>query len=196
MQKFRLHPLNFPTWLITGMAVCVAVCGTTPALAADKLPPLKAINKPLDMDRFAGDWHVVASIPVGIPFFDDGEAFNYTESYEIMDDGRVKMTCEFNEGSFEGERKTFSFKAKSKSESNAEWDVQFVWPLSARYMVIHLDENYENVIVAVPSRRWAWIMSRGPDINETQYDSLINILASNGFDIAKVRRIPHAPLTG
>ncbi len=63
-------------------------------------------------------------------------------------------------------------------------------------MVIHLDDHYENVIVGVPSRRWAWVMSRDPDINDLQYDKLVKILAENGFDIGKVRRIPHDTAAG
>jgi apolipoprotein D and lipocalin family protein len=182
-------------WVLACLfALCVA---SGPAVAnLEKLPPLEAIDSQLDMQKFAGDWHVVASIPVGIPFFNDSEAYNYTETYEILEGGRVRMTCAFNQGDFDGERKSFSFTASSASGSNSEWDVQFLWPLKARYMVIYLDDDYENVIVGVPSRRWAWVMSRGPDMNDLQYDNLVSILAQNGFDIAKVRRIPHATATG
>ena len=62
-------------------------------------------------------------------------------------------------------------------------------------MVIHLDDNYDNVIVGVPSRRWAWVMSRAPEINDAQYDNFVSILAEQGFDIGKVRRIPHDTTT-
>ena len=179
--------------LISALTMVTVV---TMSARADELPPLTALDQQLDLQEFAGDWHVIASIPVKIPFFDDSRAHNYIESYKILPDGVVQMTCAFNKDAFTGKRKTFSFKAKSVDiNKNTEWDVKFLWPFRARYMVIYKSETENTVIVAVPNRRWAWILKRDADISEAHYAELIAFLDQQGFAIEKVRRVPHRAST-
>lgn len=188
-EPFKLRPRAVAIFL--GIMAAMSVTSTT-TVYADELPPLKALDRELELDRFAGDWYVIGSIPVKIPFFNDSEAHNYTERYEILSDNEIRMTCAFNVGSYSGERKVVSFKAFPKNAPlNTEWAVQFVWPFRATYMVIYLDDEYETVIVGVPNRRWAWIMKRDTEISEQRYAELLAVLDAAGFDASEVQRIQH-----
>jgi apolipoprotein D and lipocalin family protein len=52
----------------------------------------------VDLNRFMGEWYVIASIPT----FIEKNAFNAIESYQLESDGTVATTFRFNKGSLDG----------------------------------------------------------------------------------------------
>ena len=60
--------------------------------------PLKAIDRPIQLERFMGDWYVIAHIPA----FIEADAFNGVESYRLDADGTIPTTYTFNDGGFDG----------------------------------------------------------------------------------------------
>jgi apolipoprotein D and lipocalin family protein len=68
-------------------ALLLAACQTVP----DRSMPL-AQN--LDLQRFMGDWYVIANIPT----FIEKDAHNAVESYRLTEDGRVATTFRFRKG--------------------------------------------------------------------------------------------------
>ena len=64
--------------LTRGTALAVAWIALTLlcACSSTKGPPLEAIDRKVDLERFMGDWYVVGSIPVTIPFFSEAGAHN------------------------------------------------------------------------------------------------------------------------
>jgi apolipoprotein D and lipocalin family protein len=75
-------------------------------------------------------------------------------------------------------------------ETNAEWRMQFLWPFKSAYLIVYLDENYQNTVVGVPDRKHVWIMSRDPGLSDADYDELLERVESLGYDVEKVRRVP------
>ena len=72
------------------------------ACATNDLPPLEALDRKVDLERFMGDWYVIGSIPVTIPFFSEEGAHNGVESYRLTEDGVIETTYTFREGAFDG----------------------------------------------------------------------------------------------
>lgn len=141
----------------------------------------------VDLDRFMGDWYVIANIPT---FLEKG-AHNAVERYELNDDGTIATTFTFRDGSFDGKEKDYSPKGFIKDNStNALWGMRFVWPIKADYRIVYLDEAYTQTIVARQKRDYVWIMARTPTISEREYDELIEFVASLGYDISKIERVP------
>ena len=59
----------------------------------------------VDLERFMGDWYVIANIPT----FIEKKATNALESYELMDDGKtIKTTFSFFNESPEGKKKVYN----------------------------------------------------------------------------------------
>jgi apolipoprotein D and lipocalin family protein len=159
--------------------------------AANSLPPLEAMDRRVDLERFMGDWYVIGFIPVTIPFFSEEGAHNGVESYRLTDEGVIETTYTFRKGGFDGPEKRFAPKGwVQDEETNAEWRMQFLWPFKAAYLIVYLDENYEKTIIGVPTRKYVWIMSRDPDVSETDYQELLNRVAAAGYDIERVQRVP------
>ena len=63
-------------------------------------PPL-ALAPRVDLQRFMGDWYVIANIPT---FIEKG-AHNAIESYRLAEDGSIPTTFTFRAGGFEGPEK-------------------------------------------------------------------------------------------
>ena len=166
----------------------VSACQTAPAGSVASSPaPLRALDRSIDLERFMGDWYVLAHIPT----FIEKEAYNAVERYELAADGTIPTTFFFNQGSFDGPLKTYRPRGFIyNQETRTEWRMRFVWPFKASYLIVDLDPNYETVIIGVPNRRYAWIMSRTKFIPEPRYQELVARLAETGHDVTKLRRIP------
>lgn len=150
-------------------------------------PPLRAIDRPVDLPRFMGDWHVIAHIPT----FIEDDAFNGVESYRLDADGTIATTYVFNQGDFSGPLKTYHPRGfVHNRETNAEWRMQFIWPFKAAYLIAYLDETYETTIIGVPDRDYVWIMARSKTLPEARYQELVQWVVDNGHDITKLRLVP------
>ena len=143
----------------------------------------------VDLERFMGDWYVIANIPTWI----EKGAHSAVESYRLEEDGRIAVNFTFNEDSFTGERKTYTPTGYVLDEtSNAIWGMQFIWPFKADYRIIYLDEDYSQTIIGRRKRDYVWIMARNPEISEEQYHQLLDVVEEFGYDITKVQRVPHS----
>jgi apolipoprotein D and lipocalin family protein len=159
----------------------------TGSCGAEAKPPLRAIERPVDLKRFMGDWYVIAHIPT----FIEDEAFNGVESYRLDTDGTIATTYVFNNGGFDGPLKTYHPTGFVHNRAtNAEWRMQFVWPFKSAYLIAYLDDNYETTVIGVPDRDYVWIMARTKTIPEPRYRELVKWLADNGHDVTQLRRVP------
>ena len=168
---------------VLGLAALLTGCATGPSQ-----PPLRAIDRPVDLPRFMGDWYVLAHIPA----FIEDEAHNAVESYALDEDGTIATTYVFNDGALDGPLKTYRPRGfVHNPETKAEWRMRFIWPFKAAYLIVHLDEDYQTTIIGVPDRGYAWIMARTKTLPENRYQELVQILAKTGHDLTKLRRVPH-----
>lgn len=141
----------------------------------------------VDLPRFMGDWYVIANIPT---FIEKG-AHNAVESYELDDDGSIATTFTFRKDSFDGKPKMYKPRGFVRdTESNATWGMRFVWPFKSDYRIVYLDDEYSQTIIGRQSRDFVWIMARTPSISESDYDRLVEFVASIGYDPAALQRVP------
>ena len=147
---------------------------------------MKTVEK-VDLERFMGDWYVIANIPT---FLEKG-AHNAVETYALNDDGTIDTTFVFRDDSFDGKRKEYNPKGFVKEDgSNALWGMRFIWPIKADYRIVYLDEDYQQTIIGRQKRDFLWIMARTPTIPESDYERLIAFAASIGYDVDKIERVP------
>jgi len=59
--------------------------------------------------------------------------------------------------------------------------VSFFWPFYGDYWILDLGENYEYAVVGAPNRKYLWILSRSPKMDETVYRQLLAKMAARGF---------------
>ena len=149
-------------------------------------PPL-ALAENVDLQRFMGDWHVVANIPTLI----ERDAYGAIESYRLAADGTVETTFTFRKGGFEGVQKTYKPRGFVRpGTGNAVWGMQFVWPVKADYRIAWLAADYSQVVVGREARDYVWIMAREPSIPDADYERILAFLAQQGYDVSKIQKVP------
>ena len=155
--------------------------------ACSNLKPITPVDY-VDLERFMGDWYVIANIPT----FLEKNAYNPVESYQINSDGTVATTFSFNAGGFDGKQKVYRPKGfVTAGSGNAVWGMQFVWPIKADYRVVHLNEDYDQVIIGRNRRDYAWIMARTPQISEEDYNRMVNLVESFGYKTELLQKAQH-----
>ncbi len=153
------------------------------------MPPIETAGY-VDINRFMGDWYVIANIPT----FIETQAYNAVETYALRDDGVVDTTFTFNKGGFDGEVKTYNPTGFIYDDpSNAIWGMRFIWPIKADYRIVYVDEDYQNTIIGRNKRDYVWIMSRNAQLDEATYQDLIKRVADQGYDVSLIRRVPQQP---
>lgn len=165
---------------IFATAVLVTACQLSP-----QRPPVEVVDK-LNLDRFMGDWYVIANIPTPL----EKGAHNAVESYRRLAEDKIGVTFSFNEGGFHGERETMTPTGFVSERSNAIWGMRFIWPFRADYRVLYVDDAYRTTIIGRQKRDYLWIMARQPELSEATLDRLIGIAADRGYDISRIQRVP------
>ena len=162
------------------VAFVLAACQTAPST------PIATVEK-VDLERFMGDWYVIANIPT----FIERDAHNAVESYRLTDEGAVATTFTFRRGGFDGERKVYTPTGFVRDrDSNAVWGMQFIWPFKADFRIVYLDEDYTQTIIGRNQRDYVWIMARSPSMPEADYQNLLRLLGDQGYDINQIQRVP------
>ncbi|WP_406235453.1 lipocalin family protein [Isoptericola jiangsuensis] len=179
-MPMRLRPALL-TWLLLAAA---------PAFAAE---PVRAVEA-LDIDRYAGQWHEIAHLPVSFQKQCVGEI---TANYGLRRDGRISVTnaCRNRDG----ERVVADGVARPVEGQPGQLQVRFapdwlswvplVW---ADYWVIALDPEYQWAVVGEPDRRYLWILSRLPEMDRTLFEQLKAKAEAMGYDLAPLKMM--APL--
>lgn len=143
----------------------------------------------VDLSRYAGKWYEIASYPQR---FQKG-CQNTIAEYSLSEKGFVVVKNRCNKNSPNG--KVSSIKGKAfvvKNSGNAKLKVQFFWPLRGDYWIIDLAEDYSYAVVSNPNRKYLWILSRTPKMDEGLYQQILSRLKEKQFDLSKLQRTPQS----
>ncbi len=165
-------------WGMALMTVLLSGCRTQA-----RMPTVEQV----DLRRYQGDWYVIAAIPSYL----ERHAYNAIESYSLRADGKIQTTFRYRNGSFTAPVKTMRPVGTVRpGTGQAVWGMQFIWPISAEYLVVYLDPGYQTVIVGRNKRDYVWIMARTPTLPEPEYEHLVERVAALGYDVGKLRKVP------
>lgn len=152
-------------------------------------PPLKTVDN-MDLNRYMGSWYVIAAIPL----FVERKAYNAVETYKLDPDGTVDTVFVFNKGALDGPQKTYKSRGYVVDKvNNSTWKIQFIWPLKSEYLITYVKEDYSQAIVSRNKRDYVWILARTAQIPESDYNQHIAELQRQGYDLSKLRKVPHSP---
>ena len=131
----------------------------------------------VELNKYLGKWYEIAHLPAR---FQEG-CTHTTATYTLSEDGSISV---LNECRRRGKVKQAKGKAKVVDKnSGAKLKVTFFWPFSADYWIINLGENYEYTVVGTPNRKYLWILSRTPQMDDKLYSQLTEFAKSKGFNI-------------
>lgn len=148
----------------------------------------------VDLARYAGRWYEVARLPNR---FEKACDRNTTADYELLADSTIRVvnTCTRADGSLS--RAEGRARLAEPHGSSSKLKVRFapaflsflpmVW---GDYWILDLTADYSAALVGDPSRKYLWILSRTPDLDEATYARLVSTARAQGFDATHLRRAP------
>ena len=143
----------------------------------------------VNLEKYLGKWYEIAHLPAK---FQDG-CSETTATYSLNDDRTISVR---NECKRNGKLKTAKGKAKVVDQATgAKLKVSFFWPFYGDYWIVKLGSNYEYSVVGTPDRKYLWILSRTPQMDERLFSELTEFARSQGFDITRlIRTFQQAPV--
>jgi apolipoprotein D and lipocalin family protein len=170
-----------PSFLRAGtfLGSCVALLFSALGCTAF-YPPLPVVES-VELERYVGKWYEIARYPNS---FETGCA-GVTAEYEIRSDGRINVLNTCIEGDLDGPVRTIEGRARvADSTTNAKLKVTFFWPFEGDYWILELgdEEDYGYAVVGEPSRKFFWILSRTPTLDEATFDSILAQMPGLGYD--------------
>jgi len=141
----------------------------------------------VDVERYMGTWYEIAKFP---QTFENG-LVGITATYSLLPNGKVRVLNSGYVGDFNGKLKTAKGKARVvDKKTNAKLRVSFFWPFAGDYWIIELGKDYEYAVIGENSRKYLWILSRTPKMDERVYEGIVERLKGNGFDISMIELNP------
>ena len=154
-------------------------------------PSTLVVVEPVDVDRYLGRWYEIASFP---QYFQRGCVATRAD-YTRREDGRIRVENVCRDGSLDGEVRRAEGVAwvEEDDPSNAKLRVQFFWPFSGHYWIIDLDPGYRWAAIGHPERKYLWILSRTPVLDEDVYREILARVRAKGYDLARLKRTLQPP---
>jgi apolipoprotein D and lipocalin family protein len=162
------------------LVVLMASVGT----ASAQKPELTVVSS-VDLDRYLGTWYEIASYPAWF----QRNCTAVTAQYSLRDDGLIKVVNSCHKGTPTGKLKQAKGRAKVVDrETKAKLKVSFLWPFWGDYWIIDLDPDYQWAVVGEPRRKYLWVLSRTPTMDEETYRSIVDRLPDKGYDPDRLRQ--------
>lgn len=153
----------------------------------DNVTPVSSV----DLKRYSGKWYEIAKIPNK---FQKRCVGNTTANYSLKPDGNIEVInrCLKKDGQYD----EAIGKAKIKDKtSNAKLEVRFapaalsfipqVW---GDYWIIDLDSKYQYAVVGNPDRKYLWILSRTPEMDDAVYQKILRKVEKMGYNPNKLAK--------
>ncbi|MAM60727.1 MAG: lipocalin [Maritimibacter sp.] len=169
------------------MALAAAAAMATPAMAEyrDTSVPMTTVN--VDVERYMGKWYEIARFPNWFETNFAGVTAQYTlqgDTFEVLN------TC--HKGSPDGPAR--SRKAEATPVGPGKVKVDFVQALPGigvgDYWVLYVASDYSLAVVGEPSGSTGWVLSRTPQIRQSQLDQAYSVLRKNGYDTSEIVLVP------
>jgi len=156
------------------------------AIAAAGTDTLKTVSQ-VELERYVGTWHEIARLPNR---FQNHCVGDVTAEYSKLEDGRIAVInrCRDKDGAMDEAQGVARIVDGS---SNAKLEVSFVslfgWNLFwGDYWILDLGEEYEYAVIGMPSRKYAWILSRTTQLSPESWTHVRQVLIHAGYDPTKL----------
>ena len=168
--------MKFYITIITKLLILFSFMNTTISDAQE----LKTVSS-VDFKKYSGTWYEIASFP---QHFQKGCECT-TAEYTPTDKGYVTVENRCKKNGKESYIKGKAF--VDKNSGNAKLKVQFFWPFKGKYWIIDLADNYSYAVISHPNKKYLWILSRKPKLDEEVYNGIITRLKEKGIDLTELK---------
>lgn len=167
-------------------AVCFLLLGCS-SFAKDSRPAVQTATF-VELNKYLGKWYEVASIPQS---FQKQCVANTTAEYSMLEKGMIKVfnSCETSQGSrdsAEGRAKIVDNNTNSKLKVTFVKIGDWIFAFGGNYWILDVDNGYNIALIGDPSRNYAWILSRTPELSAAQWVEAEKTYKAQGYDTCKI----------
>ncbi|OFR07560.1 hypothetical protein HMPREF2907_03720 [Neisseria sp. HMSC055H02] len=176
---------------IKGLLLLGTMCFAAYA-QSESLPPLQTVPQ-VDVQRYAGQWYEIARLPMP---YQSHCVSDVTAFYKIKNKDTISVTnrCLKADGTWSAAEGL----AYVQNAENTKLSVTFLpkairWlPVGkAPYWVMALDSNYQYAMIGQPDRKYLWLLSRKPSMDESVYQAYLQQAKEQGYDLSALIRTKH-----
>jgi apolipoprotein D and lipocalin family protein len=149
---------------------------------------LETVNA-VDLSQYAGQWYEIVRYPNSF----EKNCYNATATYSANADGSIQVVNRCINASNGKTETAMGLATIADKATHAKLHVSFLpswlrWTGlgEGNYWVIQLGDHYEYSVVSEPSRKYLWILSRTPEIDENTFNQILSKLVTQGFDTSKL----------
>ena len=158
--------------------------------------PLSTVSS-VDLNQYSGTWYEIARLPMWF----QRHCVDSTATYTQRPDGTIGVhnECVTDKGDI---NKADGVATIIDTKTNARLGVVFDnWfarlvgsSREGNYWILDLDSEYRTALVGTPNRRYLWILSRTPVLDESTYLRLVTKAEQLGFTVSDlIRTKRHSP---
>lgn len=142
----------------------------------------------VDLSKYVGKWYEVASIPQS---FQKQCVANTTAEYSLAENGLIKVlnSCDTQSGKrsmAEARAKIVDAQSNSKLKVTFVKIIDWIFAFGGNYWILDVDNGYNVALIGDPSRNYAWILSRSPELSPAQWVDAEKHFKSQGYDTCKI----------
>ncbi len=170
-------------------ALVLILSGSSALAGADRPQALEVVPS-VDLSRYARKWYEVARLPNR---FQNKCAGEVAANYSQLEGGQLKVVNECRQQNGQTTKAEGRARLADRSGPNSKLEVRFapawigwlpmVW---GDYWIIDLAPDYSYSVVGTPDRKYLWILSRTPRMDEAVYQSIVERAAAKGFDVSRL----------
>ncbi len=172
-------------WLTAGagLGTGIAAALTLKAARRARLRELEVVPY-VDLERYAGRWFEIARYPAR---FEKRCAKNAVAEYTITGEGRLRIVNACTTAN--GDIVTAHGTAKvADPDTNAKLKVKIGGLIpGGDYWILELADDYTYALVGEPSRRYVWMLSRTPSLEDHVFQTLCGRMLAHGYDPARLQ---------
>jgi apolipoprotein D and lipocalin family protein len=167
--------------------LCLAMGGCAGAGSRGELTTVASV----DLSRYSGTWYEIARLTMWF----QRHCADSRAKYSIRPDGTLDVhnECVTDAGGLEqAEGVATVVDGKTNARLKVVFDNWFARLVGPSYegnnWILDLDPEYRTVVVGTPDRRFLWILSRTPHLDETTYAQLVERAQQLGYPVTDLIR--------
>lgn len=175
---------------ISSVLLAAAAC-----IGMEQREPLTTVAL-VDLFRYSGTWYEIARLPMWF----QRHCVDSKAIYTSRPDGRVGVhnECETDSGGLDQVNGVATVvDQKTNARLNVVFDNFFARLFGSsrqgNYWILDLDPDYRVAMVGTPDRRYLWILSRTPHLDEPTYELLVAKALELGFPVKDLIRTKRSP---
>lgn len=167
----------------------ILLAGVAAGMGCTRYGPEPETVPYVDVTRYAGLWHEIATNPV----FFNKDLVGVTAEYAVINDRQISVLNTGYKGSLQGKKDSIAGTATvvdttTNSKLIVEFDRFLGWLFKGNYWIVALDaENYQWAVVTDNRQFTLFILSREPEMDQALYDAILAELQEKSIDLSRLK---------